>query len=52
MNEPQAGRREFQIPTLINDGTSIEQTYNENGHAMILNEYGWLWLNRDAPRHY
>ena len=27
--------------------TSVENTM-KTGHAMILNEYGWLWLNRDG----
>lgn len=29
-------------------GPMPEWAGNKSGHAMILNEYGWLWLNRDG----
>ncbi len=29
-------------------GPAPEEATSKTGHAMILNEYGWLWLNRDG----
>jgi hypothetical protein len=29
-------------------GPPPEEATSKTGHAMILNEYGWLWLNRDG----
>lgn len=49
MNEPHSGRREFQMTdfeTMMGPWTN--NTTVKTGHAMILNEYGWLWLNRDG----
>jgi hypothetical protein len=49
MNEPQAGRREFQMTDLESMmGPASNRPTMKTGHAMILNEYGWLWLNRDG----
>ena len=49
MNEPQAGRREFQMTDLESMiGPAPSGSTSKSGHAMILNEYGWLWLNRDG----
>jgi hypothetical protein len=49
MNDPQPGRREFQmtdLESMIGPGPS--GSTSKTGHALILNEYGWLWLNRDG----
>ncbi len=49
MNEPQAGRHEFQMTDLESMmGPESNNATIKTGHAMILNEYGWLWLNRDG----
>jgi len=49
MNEPQSGHREFQMTDLETMmGPSANNATIKTGHAMILNEYGWLWLNRDG----
>jgi hypothetical protein len=49
MNEPQAGRHEFQMTDLESMmGPAPSGSTSKSGHAMILNEYGWLWLNRDG----
>ncbi|HWQ54728.1 MAG TPA: glycoside hydrolase family 2 TIM barrel-domain containing protein [Bryobacteraceae bacterium] len=41
-----AGGPEFQMTTLEQPGG--KSPIAPTGHAMILNEYGWLWLNRDG----
>jgi hypothetical protein len=49
MDDPQAGRREFQMTDLESMmGPAPSGSTSKTGHAMILNEYGWLWLNRDG----
>jgi hypothetical protein len=49
MNEPQAGHHEFQMTDLESMmGPESNNATIKTGHAMILNEYGWLWLNRDG----
>jgi hypothetical protein len=49
MNELQAGHREFQMTDLESMmGPASNRPTIKTGHAMILNEYGWLWLNRDG----
>ena len=40
------GGPEFSMTTLERPGGKGPAT--ATGHAMILNEYGWLWLNRDG----
>ena len=45
----QPGHREFEmtdLESMMGPGPSGETS--KTGHAMILNEYGWLWLNRDG----
>src|SRR5579871_5469515 len=37
----------FQLTEMENNGGAGD-TGSASGHAMILNEYGWLWLNRDG----
>jgi len=45
----QDGNRPFQMSDLETMmGPSPNNGTNKNAHAMILNEYGWLWLNRDG----
>jgi hypothetical protein len=45
----QGGRRPFQMTDLESMiGPSPSSSTSKAGHAMILNEYGWLWLNRDG----
>ncbi len=39
----------FQITDLEElEGPAPSNSNSKTGHAMILNEYGWLWLNRDG----
>ena len=40
------GGPEFSMTTLEKPGAKAPGA--PSGHAMILNEYGWLWLNRDG----
>ncbi len=40
------GGPEFNMTSLEGPGGKGQATMT--GHAMILNEYGWLWLNRDG----
>jgi hypothetical protein len=40
------GREPFSMTTL--EGPGLKGQNAMTGHAMILNEYGWLWLNRDG----
>jgi hypothetical protein len=43
------GHRPFQITDLESMmGPAANDQTSKTGHAMILNEYGWLWLNRDG----
>ncbi|HEV2488114.1 MAG TPA: glycoside hydrolase family 2 TIM barrel-domain containing protein [Terracidiphilus sp.] len=49
MNDPQPGRHEFQMADLESMmGPAPSGSTSKSAHAMILNEYGWLWLNRDG----
>jgi hypothetical protein len=41
-----AGGPPFSMTTLENPGGLTPGAHS--GHALILNEYGWLWLNRDG----
>ncbi len=38
----------FQVTSLENMSGSGRNTVTPGGHAMVLNEYGWLWLLRDG----
>ncbi|MEB2362576.1 MAG: hypothetical protein HUU41_14205 [Bryobacteraceae bacterium] len=38
----------FQVTSLENMSGSGRNTVTPSGHAMVLNEYGWLWLLRDG----
>jgi hypothetical protein len=39
----------FQMSDLESmEGPAPSSSTSKSGHAMILNEYGWLWLNRDG----
>jgi hypothetical protein len=43
------GQRPFQMTDLESMmGPAPSGSTSKTGHAMILNEYGWLWLNRDG----
>ena len=45
----QPGHREFEmtdLESMMGPGPSGQTS--KTGHAIILNEYGWLWLNRDG----
>jgi hypothetical protein len=43
------GHRPFQMTGLESMmGPAPSDSTSKTGHAMILNEYGWLWLNRDG----
>jgi hypothetical protein len=43
------GRRPFEIADLESMmGPADNFSTSKSAHAMILNEYGWLWLNRDG----
>jgi hypothetical protein len=43
------GHRPFQMTDLESMiGPTASAFTSKTGHAMILNEYGWLWLNRDG----
>lgn len=45
----QGGHRPFEIADLESmEGPGPSGSTSKTGHAMILNEYGWLWLNRDG----
>jgi hypothetical protein len=45
---PKAGQHLFQMTDLESMVGPAEGPESKTGHAMILNEYGWLWLNRDG----
>ena len=50
MELPEKGKGSyFQVSDLEDMmGPAPDRTTSKTGHAMILNEYGWLWLNRDG----
>ena len=49
MNDPQPGHHEFQVTDLESMmGPAPSGSTSKSAHALILNEYGWLWLNRDG----
>jgi hypothetical protein len=31
-------------------GLALDSRTTQTGHALILNEYGWLWLDRDGSQ--
>jgi beta-galactosidase len=44
-----SGTWKFHLSDLENmQGLAAVENTMKTGHAMILNEYGWLWLNRDG----
>jgi beta-galactosidase len=44
-----SGKWQFRMTDLESmQGLAIGSTTTQTGHALILNEYGWLWLNRDG----
>ena len=45
---PKVGQHLFQLTDLESMVGPAEGPESKTGHAMILNEYGWLWLNRDG----
>lgn len=45
---PTDGRHLFQMTDLETMLGPAPGPESKTGHAMILNEYGWLWLNRDG----
>jgi len=48
-DEPEKdGHHAFQIGDLESMIGPTQGPPSKTGHAMILNEYGWLWLNRDG----
>jgi hypothetical protein len=44
----QGEREGFRMEMLEKMSSREESGYTPSGHASILNEYGWLWLNRDG----
>ncbi len=49
MEDAQGGHHPFQVADLESMlGPLPSGSTSKNGHATILNEYGWLWLNRDG----
>jgi hypothetical protein len=49
MNDTHSGKPEFKMTDLESMlGPAPDTPTSKTGHAMILNEYGWLWLNRDG----
>ncbi len=43
------GQRKFRMTDLESLlGLAPDPSASKSGHAMIVNEYGWLWLNRDG----
>ena len=49
MHELKPGHHEFQMTDLeAMMGPGPSETTMKSGHPMLLNEYGWLWLNRDG----
>jgi beta-galactosidase len=49
MNDPHSSASEFNMTDLESMlGPGPDEPTSKTGHAMILNEYGWLWLNRDG----
>lgn len=44
-----SGRWQFRMTDLEGmQGLAVNSTTSQTGHALLLNEYGWLWLNRDG----
>jgi hypothetical protein len=49
MNDAHSGTPEFNMTDLESMlGPGPDDPTSKTGHALILNEYGWLWLNRDG----
>lgn len=42
------GARPFEIADMENIEGPPANPFTKSGHAKIVNEYGWLWLNRDG----
>ncbi len=45
---PANGQHQFQMTDLESMAGPAPGPQSKTGHAMILNEYGWMWLNRDG----
>ncbi len=44
-----SGESQFRMTDLETmQGLAVKSTTSQTGHALLLNEYGWLWLNRDG----
>jgi len=44
----QMGKGDFHMEMLERMNSTGRALHTPSGHAVVLNEYGWLWLNRDG----